>query len=143
MLSPRVKERTTTKGIYMGNAEALGNQSEDKETVLCFPAWSSLFKVEEFHQAAETSFGTQGIPHLAQTFKTRGVIPCNWGDWFGQGVECQLLRPGSEGWRKGKLKIEISLKFYPDELNEAKVAGKVEPEPDESPLDSIRQLTVE
>jgi hypothetical protein len=34
------------------------------------------------------------------------------------GVECEVLRPGDQGWKKGKLKVELTVKFYPDELEE-------------------------
>jgi hypothetical protein len=55
-------------------------------------------------------------------------------------LNCQLLKVGSQGWQKGKLrtqvcvevsqlKIEVSLEFSPDE-----------PTVPESPLDDLRQL---
>ncbi|MCC3530939.1 MAG: KGK family protein [Microcoleus sp. PH2017_22_RUC_O_B] len=56
-----------------------------------------------------------------------------------EGMSCQVLKVGSKGWKKGKIKIEVnhnlqsyktqvSIKFCPDELREEK-----------SPLDDIRQ----
>lgn len=47
--------------------------------------------------------------------------------WFYQGEECEILRSGSKGWQKGKIKINVTLNFIPDE-----------PE-DKSPLDDVRQ----
>lgn len=44
--------------------------------------------------------------------------------WYREGVDCEMLKPGSN-WKKGKLKIRISIEFYPDRP--------------ESPLDDIRQ----
>ncbi len=44
--------------------------------------------------------------------------------WHSQGVRCKILKPGGY-WKKGKIKIRISLEFCPDEP--------------ESPLDDIRQ----
>lgn len=41
---------------------------------------------------------------------------------FGEGINCQLLKPGAD-WQKGKLRI--SVEFIPDEVD--------------SPLDDIRQ----
>ena len=41
--------------------------------------------------------------------------------WLGDGQDCEILRPGSQGWQKGK--VRISLEFCPDDK--------------ESPLDSI------
>ncbi len=52
----------------------------------------------------------------------------NWADdkqkkWFYESVDCQVLKPGSKRWQKGR--IRITLEFCPDEP--------------ESPLDDIRQ----
>ena len=127
----------------MDNFEALGSQAEDKDAVLCFPTWSSLFKVGEFYEAAKDSLGTHGIPNLAKTLQSRGGVPGTWVEWFSSGVECQLLSSGLQGWRKGKLKIEITLKFYADEPEEAKPVLNGLLEAVESPLDSLRQMNVE
>lgn len=35
------------------------------------------------------------------------------GVWFGDGVECRVLSPGTTDWRKGK--IHLCFKFVPDE----------------------------
>lgn len=48
--------------------------------------------------------------------------------WFGDGVDCELLRIGSDGWQKGKMRVRVILEFCPDE-----------PSTHESPLDDIRQ----
>jgi hypothetical protein len=47
-----------------------------------------------------------------------------------EGVDCRILQAGSDGWKKGKLKISINVEFIPDE-----------PETNQyqSPLDEIRQ----
>jgi hypothetical protein len=42
-----------------------------------------------------------------------------------KGITCELLKSNSKGWRKGRIKLNIQLQFYPDEA--------------ESPLDDIRQ----
>ena len=34
------------------------------------------------------------------------------------GAECEVLRPGDQGWKKGKLKVDIPVKFYLDEPQE-------------------------
>ena len=34
---------------------------------------------------------------------------------FDNGLECNVLRPDTQGWQKGKLKVEFSVKFYLDE----------------------------
>ena len=47
---------------------------------------------------------------------------------FEEGQECEILKAGSSGWQKGKLKINVTLEFIPDE-----------PELEKSPLDDVRQ----
>ncbi|WP_019507215.1 KGK domain-containing protein [Pleurocapsa sp. PCC 7319] len=53
--------------------------------------------------------------------------------WFQDGEKCEILKAGSSGWQKGKikLKLNISLEFIPDK-----------PEEIESPLDDIRQAEI-
>lgn len=43
--------------------------------------------------------------------------------WFGEGIDCEILKPGAKSWQKGK--VRVILEFCPDEP--------------ESPLDDIRQ----
>jgi hypothetical protein len=49
-------------------------------------------------------------------------------NWTGTGVHCEVLKIGSNQWQKGKIKIRVSVEFYPDE-----------PEIPPSPLDEFRQ----
>ncbi|MEA5511223.1 KGK domain-containing protein [Crocosphaera sp. UHCC 0190] len=50
--------------------------------------------------------------------------------WLTNGKDCEILKVGSNGWKKGKIRLKITLEFIPDkpEINEM-----------ESPLDDIRQ----
>ncbi|MEA5537289.1 KGK domain-containing protein [Crocosphaera sp. XPORK-15E] len=50
--------------------------------------------------------------------------------WLTNGKDCEILKVGSNGWKKGKIRLKITLEFIPDEpeINEP-----------ESPLDDIRQ----
>ncbi|NJN74077.1 MAG: hypothetical protein HC799_15315 [Limnothrix sp. RL_2_0] len=50
--------------------------------------------------------------------------------WFTDGYEAEVLDVGGSGWKKGRVKINISVEFIPDDCEE------VSPE---SPLDDIRQ----
>ena len=49
--------------------------------------------------------------------------------WINEGLKCEILKLGSSKWKKGKVRINISLEFCPDEseISEYK-----------SPLDEIR-----
>ncbi|VEP16717.1 KGK domain protein [Hyella patelloides LEGE 07179] len=49
-------------------------------------------------------------------------------NYFTEGVDCEILKVGSDYWQKGKFKINVSIEFIPDE-----------PEKVESELDSVRQ----
>jgi len=35
-------------------------------------------------------------------------------NWFDQGVDCEILKLGSNTWQKGKLKIHVSIEFCPE-----------------------------
>ena len=71
------------------------------------------------------------------------------------GLECEVLKPGAQSWQTGKIKVELNVKFYPDEPqeetaenessqseNEAENSGdnnSEELETEVSPLDDLRQ----
>ncbi len=57
-------------------------------------------------------------------------------DVLDNGVDVEVLEPGSE-WKKGKLKLKITIEFYPE--NDETLMTKVL----DSPLDDIRQMIVE
>ena len=61
---------------------------------------------------------------MIQRFQPLGGIKNNVQEWFNEGIECRILKP-HQGWIKGKIRINISLEFCPDEP--------------ESQLDDIRQ----
>ncbi len=44
-------------------------------------------------------------------------IPISNEEWFSDGIDCEVLKIGSKGWQKGKVKInlQVSLEFCPDE----------------------------
>lgn len=106
---------------------------------------SQLFKVEQVIEAITDSFNSgdtgyylnssltqQKVPISVRTFSDAYQEECNeW--WFSEGGDCEILRPGPQGWQKGKIriKVKVDLEFCPDE-----------PETDqtESPLDDIRQM---
>ena len=45
---------------------------------------------------------------------------------FNYGLDTWILKPGTQNWKKGKLKVELTVKFYPDELEEEIEENKVE-----------------
>jgi hypothetical protein len=64
--------------------------------------------------------------------------------WCNSSIDCQLLQPGSQGWQKGKIRIQIDTKIlFSKEQN--KIHACVEFCPDvptasESSLDNLQQL---
>ncbi|MCT7969824.1 hypothetical protein NG799_26265 [Laspinema sp. D1] len=64
--------------------------------------------------------------------------------WFGEGVEVEVLKYGSSGWKKGKIRIQISLEFCSDDAEVEEITGPQELESllrePESPLDDIRRM---
>lgn len=60
--------------------------------------------------------------------------------WFGEGINCKILKPGAKGWQKAK--VRISLEFCPDEpdVEETPTSNQLETSKLESPLDEIRRM---
>ncbi|MCC3409491.1 MAG: KGK family protein [Microcoleus sp. PH2017_10_PVI_O_A] len=57
-----------------------------------------------------------------------------------EGIDCQVLKIGSKGWQKGKMKIEVNKSFEP--YGKTRVCIKFCPDEaleEKSPLDDIRQ----
>ena len=63
--------------------------------------------------------------------------------WFGQGIDCEILRVGAQGWKKGKikLKLNVTIEFCPDEpeVEETPENNQLEISQPESPLDDLRR----
>jgi KGK domain len=100
----------------------------DEKDIVSFNSekWISVSKLKDIvFQSFRESGITAIINYLAQKLD---VTVRNINSWFDQGVKCEILRAGSQGWQKGKIKINVSLEFIPDE-----------PEVIESPLDDVRQ----
>ncbi len=68
------------------------------------------------------------------------------------GLECEVLKPGAQSWQKGKIKVELNVKFYPDKSEEENESSQSENEAENSednnsevletevsPLDDLRQ----
>ena len=64
-------------------------------------------------------------------------------NWFGEGIDCEILRVGANGWKKGKikLKLNVTIEFCPDEpkVEETSENNQLEISPPQSPLDDLRR----
>ncbi len=58
--------------------------------------------------------------------------------WFRDGLDCKMLKPGAKSWQRGK--VRLTLEFAPEDLEVETVEnGNLENGKSESPLDDIRQ----
>ncbi|BAU14717.1 hypothetical protein LEP3755_52680 [Leptolyngbya sp. NIES-3755] len=56
--------------------------------------------------------------------------------WFKDGVGCELLKLGDARWRSGKIRMQVTLEFVPDEVASEQMSQE---SCDVSPLAEIRQ----
>ncbi|MGF1601339.1 MAG: KGK domain-containing protein [Thermosynechococcaceae cyanobacterium] len=95
---------------------------------------SNMLKQEELMTFALEAFQDEGLNRLGKIIwdKGRGKIPIDKPEnyreaWFTKGLYCEVLKPNSQGWQKGKVRIKVTLEFCPEEL-----------EMSESALDALR-----
>ncbi|NCJ05602.1 hypothetical protein GS597_03580 [Synechococcales cyanobacterium C] len=105
---------------------------EDSNTAISLP--HNMFKQQEFLKFVITAFQWDGLNLLGKTLwdKGRGKIPIEKSEdsrmaWFDDGIDCEILRPHSGFWQKGKLRLKVTLEFCPEDPGQA------------SDLDPLRQ----
>ncbi len=78
---------------------------------------NQLFKAEKLKSTLEESFSEEVIPkRFNEHINYRGIKTQYKGKvWFEEGVDCKILKAGDSGWKKGKLKINVTVEFIPDE----------------------------
>lgn len=93
----------------------------------------TTIKIEQFSQRLKRIFHSQTpyIKSIVGQLQIPEVNQENLPKWFVEGIGCEILKPGSKGWQKGKVKlhINVTVEFCPDEP---------EIEEPESPLDDFR-----
>jgi hypothetical protein len=75
-------------------------------------------------------------------YDSKGQIINNGGVWLlERGISCEVLKMRASGWQKGKIKVCISVDFYPDpsESDDGLLANNSLESNLESPLEEIRQ----
>jgi len=124
-------------------AEPQDLKNFDPKDIIAFE--SKVFKVEQLFKAIQESLNSSEVGAFWHRALQRQKIPISTGSfsnahqegksewWFSEGGICEVLRPGSQGWRKGKIRIRLKavLEFCPEEA---------EANQEESPLDDIRQM---
>ncbi|MGK7905527.1 MAG: KGK domain-containing protein [Hormoscilla sp.] len=92
------------------------------------------FKVSQLKEKLmEQAFSDNNLGYLVyQQIKMSGIDGSNYNNWFGDGLDAEILVPGAKVWQKGKmrLKVNVEVEFISDEPETTKP---------ESPLDDLRQ----
>ncbi len=73
--------------------------------------------------------------YLVNQFDMKNIA--NLPELFDSGIECELLQTEGGGWQKGKIKINITFEFIPDQPDVTETAANSHL----SPLDDLRNLT--
>jgi hypothetical protein len=115
------------------------------------------YKVGRFRKAVDKAFGNNlGNQLSSQLNSYQGIKISNailtpqgmnepYTRWFGNGIDCEILKLGSKSWQKGKVRIQISIEFYVEEseIPENFNNDDLSIIPPESPLDDLRQIMKE
>ncbi len=101
----------------------LDTEFEHKDSAIIFSAsTTSMFKLAELVEKIRQAFQSKALQELYELLKSRGGIPYVSGSkittWLGEGVDCEILKPGSKGWQTGKLRVKITLEFASDSVEE-------------------------
>ena len=74
-----------------------------------------IHKMDKFRAAVDTTFANNKLAYeITNTLQSQlGVSSLN---WLEEGVKCENLTLGSQSWQPGKIRITISVEFYPDQL---------------------------
>lgn len=103
----------------------------------------NTYKVAKLKQAMDTSFNSTLGFTLNQELTRQGVRIKQSPNvnWFQNGIDCEILTLGSQSWKKGKVKLKISVEFYVDEedvqITNSNNSEITEPD---SPLDDLRRM---
>lgn len=113
----------------------------------------NTFKVGKFRKAVNQSFGYNMGATISNELRSQGVQipqeilipngnPQDYLRWFGKGIDCEVLNLGSKSWKKGKVRIKISVEFYVEEQEAVETPSSDKPGTalPESPLDDIRRM---
>lgn len=75
---------------------------------------------------------------MQMTKKQLGELTEGKENWFGEGLECKILKPGAKGWQRGK--VRLALEFTPEDLEVPEIFenGELQASKASSPLDDIR-----
>ena len=109
----------------------------DSRDVLSFGA-DYLLNISKFKNIVHCSFLDSGISAVCNYFSKRNYLKNN-DAWFNEGKKCEILQADAKGWQKGKIKVNVTLEFIPDEPEEkSPLDDEVTNYADSNSLDDIR-----
>lgn len=114
-------------------------QNCDDNDVLAFSS-HKVFKLGVFKQAVRSIVSQLPRTIIESLRNKQGVdLPIHNEEYrlIDKGINCEILKIGSNGWQKGKFRIKITLEFCPDEPEPQE---KPQITQSESPLDDLRQM---
>lgn len=95
---------------------------------------SGTYRCQKIIAKIKEVFNSKLTSHLYTELQQRKIDIQIYQKWFSEGIDCEILKVGSTGWKKGKVRLKVILEFIADEPEE------VDPE---SPLDDIRKTLKE
>lgn len=99
---------------------------------------SSMFKVGNFIAMITSAFRSGGIKELTGNLQHQRSNPFNDHNFFYTGTPCEILEPDGREWRKGKVRLKITLEFCPDQDEDIHPLNSEHGI--DSDLDEIRQI---
>ena len=101
----------------------------DSRDVISFESQDPIY-IRRLFSLTKSAFDSSIFNMISNSITRKLNNKCNAKLWFEDGENCEILKASSQGWQSGKmkLKINVTLEFIPDELEEGK-----------SPLDDVRQ----
>lgn len=115
---------------------------------------NAMLKVEKLKETVNEVLPENGLGQTLNSSLSKQKLDINVGlttdltryfyeKWFGEGIDCEILRVGAQGWKKGKikLKLNVTIEFCPDEpeVEELPENNESETSQPESPLDDLRR----
>ncbi|MBD1886200.1 KGK domain-containing protein [Microcoleus vaginatus] len=115
---------------------------------------NAMLKVEKLKETVNRVLPENGLGQTLNQFLSQQALNIDvplttdqtrrlYENWFGEGIDCEILRVGASGWKKGKikLKLNVTIEFCPDEpeVEETPENNESETSKPESPLDDLRR----
>lgn len=101
----------------------------------------ATFKAGKFKRAVESCFSSGLGSGLSAELSSKGiqidagVLTPNgtfeeFSQWFDQGIDCEILKVGSQGWTKAKVRVNITVEFSTEEESISRAPSTPQPQPE-------------